>query len=88
MPTKKTDPIPSPVPKQVICSVCDQDWDLHPENPTLLDCVQILKRRIPYNWNYRQSGAGYVLATPFTQTIRSTTTSTPSTAVSPEPVQV
>lgn len=36
-------------PKPVVifqeCDVCGEDWDDHPENPTVLDCIELLKRR-------------------------------------------
>jgi hypothetical protein len=36
-------PRPRPVTTERICSECDLDWELHPENPTLSDCVRLLK---------------------------------------------
>lgn len=36
---------PKPVVVSQVCDVCGEDWNLHPESPTVLDCVEILKRR-------------------------------------------
>lgn len=46
-------PIPEPVPTNVVCSACGEQWSLHGENPTLLDCIRVLKmyrqpRPVPY----------------------------------------
>lgn len=58
MPARKTasadEPRPEPVPMQVKCSVCAQDWDKHGDNPTVVDCVRVLKAELakrPYNNN-------------------------------------
>lgn len=40
-------PTPEPVPKDLICSICDQPWSLHPDDATVLDCVKLLKAKIP-----------------------------------------
>jgi len=37
--------IPKPVVKGEICSICGESWSLHPENPSIFDCIEILKNR-------------------------------------------
>jgi hypothetical protein len=34
---------PEPVSTRVVCSICGLNWDTHPADPTLLDCVELLK---------------------------------------------
>jgi hypothetical protein len=33
---------PVAVPKEMVCSECGLDWDLHPENPRRRDCIELL----------------------------------------------
>lgn len=37
---------PEAVSVETICSVCGLDWDLHGENPTTEDCVELLKAEL------------------------------------------
>lgn len=43
-----TKPIPKPMPVVVttICSLCDEGWELHGDNPTTADCIRLLKAKI------------------------------------------
>ena len=34
---------PKPVAERLVCSECDLDWHLHPENPRRRDCIELLK---------------------------------------------
>jgi len=34
--------IPTPVPEQVVCSVCSLPWENHGEEPQVDDCVRLL----------------------------------------------
>lgn len=52
---------PKPIVTEQVCDICGEDWNLHPESPTCLDCINILKRlrqprpvRIP-QWQWYQS---------------------------------
>jgi hypothetical protein len=36
---------PEPVIVKTICSLCDEPWELHGDNPTTLDCIRLLKAR-------------------------------------------
>lgn len=36
---------PHAIPLTLVCSECDLDWSLHPENPTKSDCIELLKSR-------------------------------------------
>lgn len=36
-------PEPKAVTTSQVCSVCGEDWAEHPENPTVLDCITVLK---------------------------------------------
>lgn len=38
-------PRPRPITTERICSECELDWELHPSNATLSDCVRLLKSR-------------------------------------------
>lgn len=38
---------PQPIPKDMICSECGLDWDVHPKNPRRRDCIDLLKARVP-----------------------------------------
>jgi len=49
---------PQPVNKYVVCSVCDFPWSMHGDDPTLMDCIRILKQHVvrpqPYwDWTWR-----------------------------------
>lgn len=47
---------PTPVSKWIVCSVCDLDWNAHGPNPTLMNCISLLKARNvtqPYPWHYQ-----------------------------------
>lgn len=47
---KRTTPTPEPVPSSLVCSICDLAWSLHPDKPTVLDCVALLKSHRYVNW--------------------------------------
>lgn len=47
-------PVPSPVVKVVVCSVCDEPWGKHNE-PTILECVRLLKVRVDMGFYSRAS---------------------------------
>lgn len=34
---------PEPITTAQICSVCGEDWNRHPSNPSVEDCVELLK---------------------------------------------
>jgi hypothetical protein len=34
---------PTPVHVKTECSLCGLDWDKHPDEPTVYDCVELLK---------------------------------------------
>lgn len=38
-------PTPKPKPIKVACSICEEDWAEHPDDPTVLDCIEILKSK-------------------------------------------
>lgn len=38
-------PTPKPVVVEQVCSICDEDWAEHPEDATVMDCVEILKNK-------------------------------------------
>lgn len=38
-------PTPKPVTVKEVCSICDGDWAEHPENPTVMDCLEIVKAK-------------------------------------------
>lgn len=38
-------PTPKPIPIEIACSLCGEDWNLHPEDATALDCIEILKAK-------------------------------------------
>lgn len=40
---------PSPVPQFIVCSVCDLPWSSHSPDPTLMDCIKLLKQRTMWN---------------------------------------
>lgn len=40
-------PVPQPVVTAQKCSICELDWSLHGVDPTVLDCIRLLKARIP-----------------------------------------
>jgi hypothetical protein len=51
-------PTPQPVVVSEVCSICGEDWGEHPEKATVLDCVEILKRRPKFvtgQWQHYQS---------------------------------
>jgi hypothetical protein len=51
-------PKPEPVVVSEVCSICGEDWAKHPEKATVLDCVEILKRRPKFvtgQWQHYQS---------------------------------
>lgn len=41
-------PIPKPAPVVVttVCSLCDEPWEAHGDDPTTADCIRLLKARI------------------------------------------
>lgn len=39
--------IPQPVVVATVCSLCDEPWEDHGPEPTVLDCIRLLKAR-PY----------------------------------------
>lgn len=41
----KTMPTPKPVVVEQVCSLCEENWAEHPEDPTPLDCIEILKSK-------------------------------------------
>lgn len=51
---------PQPVPTEVKCSECGLPWDGHGDEPTLADCVRLLKAelarrpRLPPSFNVRE----------------------------------
>ena len=50
-------PKPTPIPENLICSVCELDWKLHPEGPTVEDCIVLLKKEVrkappSISWTY------------------------------------
>lgn len=51
---------PSPVSKWVVCAICDLDWTSHGPDPTLMDCIRLLKNRNyytqPYPWYHGTGG--------------------------------
>jgi hypothetical protein len=36
---------PQPIPIKIVCSLCGEPWEEHPENATALDCIEILKAK-------------------------------------------
>lgn len=36
-------PKPEPVVVRTLCSLCDQEWEKHGDNPTTLNCIELLK---------------------------------------------
>lgn len=36
---------PKPIPVSLVCSLCGESWDLHPDDPTALDCIAILRAK-------------------------------------------
>lgn len=42
-------PTPKPVVIEQECSVCELDWDRHPDNPTIEDCIELLKTELTRN---------------------------------------
>ena len=38
---------PHAIPREMICSECGLDWDLHPEDARRRDCIKLLKLEIP-----------------------------------------
>lgn len=38
-------PTPKAVPKNLVCDTCGEDWDLHPEDATVMDCLEIAKSK-------------------------------------------
>ena len=38
-------PTPKPVVVEEVCSLCNEDWDLHPKDATAADCIEILKAK-------------------------------------------
>lgn len=68
---------PSPVSKWVVCAICDLDWTSHGPDPTLMDCIRLLKARNwtqPYSWptHVRYYGSG--IATTLSSNTSNTTT--------------
>jgi hypothetical protein len=48
---------PEPIVVSTICSQCGLNWDLHGDNPSLLDCIRLLKAEIAkpcqhWTWSY------------------------------------
>jgi hypothetical protein len=41
----KSLPKPEPVIVKTVCSLCDEPWEAHGDNPTTLDCIRLLKMR-------------------------------------------
>jgi hypothetical protein len=39
---------PEPITTARICSMCGEAWNRHPENPTVEDCVALLKAELGY----------------------------------------
>ena len=37
---------PKPIVVEQVCSICDLDWELHPDNPSSEDCVELLKKEL------------------------------------------
>lgn len=42
------DPKPTPIVTSQKCSICDLDWELHPQDATVFDCIKLLKAVKPY----------------------------------------
>ena len=40
---------PKPIVTEQVCDTCELDWDLHPEDPTKDDCIDLLKAPPPAN---------------------------------------
>ena len=73
----KKSPVPEPVVTKQICSICAEDWDEHPDDPTILDCVEILRAKRPepvagccghghhccYHWHYHWWSQPYYVQT-------------------------
>lgn len=38
-------PRPQPVVTSTICSLCDEPWESHGDDPTVLDCLRLLKAK-------------------------------------------
>lgn len=36
---------PKPMPITIVCTLCGEPWELHPEDPTALDCIAILRAK-------------------------------------------
>jgi hypothetical protein len=55
---------PVAVAKEMVCSECGLDWDLHPENPRRRDCIELLKpyvnyAPVPITWNIHYCNWGH-----------------------------
>jgi hypothetical protein len=37
---------PQPVPKQLVCDLCDLPWEGHGDKPTKDDCIRLLKAEL------------------------------------------
>lgn len=58
--------VPSPVPKQMVCSVCGLGWERHKRrNHTMAECVELLKAELAsrpvynFGWNTAVSSPVY-----------------------------
>lgn len=36
-------PKPQPIVVRTLCSLCDEEWEAHGDDPTTLDCIRLLK---------------------------------------------
>jgi hypothetical protein len=61
-------PKPEPVVVSEVCSICGEDWAKHPEKATVLDCVEILKRKASRTPFLRQGGGWSLGSTSAVQT--------------------
>ena len=56
---------PEPVIRSTVCSLCDEPWESHGDDPTVLDCIRLLKAKRytpPYVPSYTPITAGYQCA--------------------------
>ena len=82
-------PTPKPVVVRQVCDVCDEDWAKHPANPTVMDCLEILKAKNAshhcshYCWHYHYTYPYQVTYTSPVWIGNDTITTSPNIAISP-----
>lgn len=59
-------PVPKPIPRVVDCSECGLPWDDHGKNPTLEDCVNLLKIALAEAREAVTATVPAVVTTPYT----------------------